>query len=110
LQQSARRTRARAFEIGNEFQEVVMRIRFIFLAVVALASAALFATEKMSKIAPSRAYDKMKTLVGAWDGTVNEGGKELKTSARFKVISDNSVLAHWLDEGTPHEMLTMFHM
>jgi hypothetical protein len=87
-----------------------MRIRFIFSAVVALASAALFATEKVSKIAPSPAYDKMKTLVGAWDGTVNEGGKELKTSARFKMISDNSVLAHWLDEGTPHEMLTMFHM
>ena len=85
-----------------------MRTRIISMFV--LASTALFAAEQMSKIAPSPAFDKMKTLVGMWDGTVNEGGAQLKAHARVKLVSDGSALAHWLDEGTPHEMITMFHM
>ena len=84
-----------------------MRTRIISMLV--LASTALFAAEQMSKIAPSPAFDKMKTLVGMWDGTVNEGGAQ-KAHARVKLVSDGSALAHWLDEGTPHEMITMFHM
>ena len=52
----------------------------------------------------------MKSLVGSWDGTVNEGGTALKTNARFQLVSDGSALAAWLDEGSPHEMVTMFHM
>ena len=71
-----------------------MRTRIISMLV--LASTALFAAEQMSKIAPSPAFDKMKTLVGMWDGTVNEGGAQ-KAHARVKLVSDGSALAHWLD-------------
>ncbi len=85
-----------------------MRIRIVLMLV--LASAALFAAEQMSKIGKSPAYDKMKTLVGSWQGTVNENGKPLDTHVRFKLVSDGSALASWLDEDTPHEMITMFHM
>ena len=89
-----------------------MRIRIVVLGLLALGSAALLiaAEEKQSKIAPSPAYDKMKTLVGSWDGTANEGGKQMPVSARFQLIAGSSVLAGWLGEGTPHEMVTMFHM
>jgi len=52
----------------------------------------------------------MKTLVGSWEGNGSEGGAALKTSARFQLVSDGSVLAAWLGEGSPHEMVTMFHM
>src|SRR5438477_10038866 len=85
-------------------------MRTQIISMLVLASTALFAAEQMSKIAPSPAFDKMKTLVGMWDGTVNEGGAQLKAHARVKLVSDGSALAHWLDEGTPHEMITMFHM
>ena len=89
-----------------------MRIRIVVLGLVALGSAALLlaAEEKQSKIAPSPAYDKMKTLVGLWEGTANEGGKPMPVSTRFQLIAGSSVLASWLGEGTPHEMVTMFHM
>ena len=89
-----------------------MQIRIVVLGLLALGSAALLiaAEEKQSKIAPSPAYDKMKTLVGSWDGTANEGGKQMPVSARFQLIAGSSVLAGWLGEGTPHEMVTMFHM
>lgn len=85
-----------------------MRIRIVLMLV--LASAPLFAAEQMSKIEKNPAYDKMKTLVGSWQGTVNENGKPLDTHARFKLVSDGSALASWLDEDTAHEMITMFHM
>ena len=87
-----------------------MRIRFVVFAILVLGSVLLLADEKKSKIAPSPAYDKMKTLAGSWDGSVDEGGKQVPTKARLRMMSDNSVLAHWLDEGSDHEMLTMFHM
>jgi hypothetical protein len=97
-------------KIDKKFQEVVMRIRIIFFVVLVITSAALFAAEQMSKIEKSPAYDKMKTLVGSWQGAVNENGKPLDTRVRFKLVSDGSVLASWLGEDTPHEMVTMFHM
>lgn len=89
-----------------------MTIRITALTILAVASAAILirAEEKQSKIEKSPAYDKMKTLVGSWEGKINEGGKEVTASARVKMMSDNSVVAHWLGEDSPHEMLTMFHM
>lgn len=92
------------------FQEVFMRRRIIVLVALALGSVVLRADEQKSKIEKSPAYDKMKTLVGSWEGKVNEGGTALKTNARFQLVSDGSALAAWLGEGSPHEMVTMFHM
>jgi hypothetical protein len=88
-----------------------MQIRIVVLmALVLSCGVLLLADEQQSKIAKSPAFERMKTLVGSWKGTVNEGGAQLQRKARFKMISDDSALAHWLDEDAPHEMLTMFHM
>jgi hypothetical protein len=87
-----------------------MRILVRFFVVLALGSVTLLMGETMSKIASSPAFDKMKTLVGSWEGTVKEGGKQLPTNARFQLVADSSALAGWLAERTPHEMVTMFHM
>jgi len=103
-------TGARECKIGKKFKEVVMRIRITLFVALVLASAALCAAEQMSEIEKNPAYDKMITLVGSWQGTVSENGKPLDTHARFKLVSDGSALASWLDEDTPHEMITMFHM
>lgn len=87
-----------------------MQIRIVILAMLAFGSVVMLADEKLSKVAPSPAYDKMKELIGLWQGTVNENGKPLDTHARVKLVSGGSALAHWLGEDTPHEMITMFHM
>ena len=55
-----------------------MRRRIIVLVTLALGSVVLRADEQKSKIEKSPAYDKMKTLVGSWEGKVNEGGTPLK--------------------------------
>ena len=41
---------------------------------------------------------------------MNEGGKQSPVSTSFRVVSDGSALMNVLGAGTPHEMVTMFHM
>jgi len=58
----------------------------------------------------SPAFDKLKSLAGEWEGKANEGGQEIPTTTSFRLVSDSSVLMNVLGPGTPHEMVTMFHM
>ena len=86
---------------------IVSLIPFIVSAGLALAAEK---KEELSKVEENESYDKMKTLVGSWEGKVKEGDKDIPATARFQLIADGSTLAGWLGEGTPHEMVTMFHM
>ncbi len=87
-----------------------MHIRNKLVTIILLGSVTLLIGETLSTVAKSPAFDKMKTLVGSWEGSAIEGGKPMPTNARFQLVADNSTLAAWLAEGTPHEMVTMFHM
>jgi hypothetical protein len=61
--------------------------------------------------APAAAgFEKLKALAGQWQGTVNEGGKEVPVTTSFRVVSAGSALMNDLMRGTPEEMITMFHM
>jgi hypothetical protein len=62
--------------------------------------------EQMSTLKPSPEFQQMKTLAGKWEGTF--GGKPAK--AEFRLTGDGSALMQILAEGTPYEMVTMFHM
>ncbi|HZS39198.1 MAG TPA: hypothetical protein VFF06_20345 [Polyangia bacterium] len=55
-------------------------------------------------------WDKMKTLVGNWEGTADEGGKKQPATTYFRMVSAGSALMNVLGEGTPHEMITMIHL
>ena len=60
---------------------------------------------------PSPDFDRLKALVGEWEGTARGGGdaKAIPTRATFKVVSAGSAVMLTTDPGTPHEMVTMFH-
>ena len=58
----------------------------------------------------SASFDKLKSLVGEWEGKSSEGGQDIPAATSFRLVSDNSVLMNVLGSGTPHEMVTMFHM
>jgi hypothetical protein len=59
---------------------------------------------------PGADFDKLKSLVGEWEGTMNEGGKQFPATTSFRTVSDGSVVMSVLGAGTPYEMVTMFHM
>jgi hypothetical protein len=55
-------------------------------------------------------FARLKSLAGQWQGTSTESGKEVPVSTLFRVVSDGSALLNDLMRGTPHEMITMFHI
>ena len=87
-----------------------MQRRMVVCFFLLLAVVTAVAEEKKSAIAPNASFDKLKTLDGAWVGTVMEGGKEFPVNARFVMVSDGSALMAWINEGAPEEMVTIFHM
>jgi len=63
-----------------------------------------------SKIASTPQWETIKSLVGEWEGYTTEGGQKLPTRITVRMTGDGSAVMHWMDAGTPHEMVTMFHM
>ncbi len=58
----------------------------------------------------SAGFERLKALAGAWEGTTKADGKEIPVNTSFRVVSDGSALISDLMRGTPHEMVTVFHM
>jgi hypothetical protein len=56
------------------------------------------------------AFDRLQTLVGEWEGQASEHGHEIPATTSYRPVSADSVLMNVLAAGTPHEMITMFHM
>ena len=84
--------------------------RTIPLLLLLVCTALVFADEHKSSVTANPQFDKMKTLDGSWVGAFVESGKEYPATSRFQTVSDGSALMAWLGEGTPEEMVTIFHM
>lgn len=86
-----------------------MKLASLVLGGLLLAAPAV-AQESHPADQPSPAFDRLKTLAGEWEGTAVEEGKPVPARTTYRVVSDGSALLNDLDPGTPHEMVTMFHM
>lgn len=86
-----------------------METRLVSIASIVLTMLALAGADTPSSIAKSPSWEKLKLLSGVWIGTTKEGGKPQPATVSFKLISDGSAIMSTLEEGTPHEMVTMFH-
>lgn len=84
--------------------------KWLFGAVVFMSAVLAAAQHKVSDLKPNPGFDKVKTLAGQWEGMANEGGQKFPASAKVTVVSDRSAVMHDLAPGTPHEMITMFHL
>lgn len=85
-------------------------MRKITLAVVVTLALACMAQAQEHRAVPqSAAWKSLQTLVGKWDSKATEGGKEMHGHLEIRMTGDGSALMHWMDAGTSHEMLTMFH-
>lgn len=63
-----------------------------------------------AKPVPNSSFEKMKTLVGDWEGKQTENGQVVHVMTDFRMVSDGSVLMNRLKPGQPDEMITMFHL
>jgi hypothetical protein len=59
--------------------------------------------------AGSKAFQQVKGLAGNWEGTTDVGKGPEKIKASFRMTSAGSVLVETIFEGTPNEMVTIYH-
>jgi hypothetical protein len=63
-----------------------------------------------SVVASTLQWEKIKSLVGEWSGYTMEKGQKTPVRVSVRMTGDGSAVMHSIDPGTPHEMITMFHM
>jgi hypothetical protein len=86
-----------------------METRPVSITAIVLTLFVWAGADTPSSITTSPSWEKLKLLTGAWTGTTTEDGKPRSTTVSFKVVSDGSAIMSTLGEGTPYEMVTMFH-
>ena len=57
----------------------------------------------------SEAFEKMKQLVGTWEGTMDAGKGQQKITASYELTSSDSAILEKVFEGTPNEMVSVYH-
>jgi hypothetical protein len=67
------------------------------------------AAMKMSVVPQTPEWQKLKALVGEWEGVMEEGGKQLPATVEARLTGDGSAIMHVLGKGSPYEMVTMIH-
>ncbi len=86
-----------------------MRKVLVMAALAAAVPVAVSAQHEHRSVAQTEAWKTLKTLVGQWQGTVVENGKEQVSQVKVRMTGGGSALMHVMAEGTPYEMVTMFH-
>jgi len=75
-------------------------------ALVLAVGLALAGAEPVTPMKSNVAFDKMKSLVGEWQGTTKDG-KTVKVS--YTLVADGSALMEQLDTPMESTMITMYH-
>ena len=95
------------------------KISLVCVTVLLAASVALNAEDSKTKAAAeakdakpkpgSAEFERMKTLVGTWQGKTDMGQGPIDISITYRLLAGGSVLEERVFAGTPHEMLTMYY-
>jgi hypothetical protein len=64
---------------------------------------------KMSSVPQTPEWQRLKALVGNWEGAVDMDGKPMTATVEVRMTGDGSAIMHVMDKGGPHEMVTMIH-
>jgi hypothetical protein len=57
----------------------------------------------------SKEFERMKTLVGTWEGTSSMGKGNEKVTVKYEITSAGSAIIETLSPGTPHEMVSVYY-
>jgi hypothetical protein len=85
--------------------KIISYCAMLFLA----GSAVLTAGELPQPKKGSAELERMKTLVGTWEGKADMGHGPIDMTVKYRLLAGGSVLEERVFEGTPHEMITMYY-
>jgi hypothetical protein len=79
-------------------------------ATLLLVAACLSAAEPQFKTRPaSPEFERLKSLVGTWEGTTDIGQGPVDLKVQFRLLAGGTVLEERCFAGTPNEMITMYY-
>jgi hypothetical protein len=83
----------------------------IILFALALGPLAAYAGEYQmgAPITHSKDFEKMKDLVGVWQGNVDMGKGMERFTVTYELTSAGNAILERFSAGTPHEMVTVYH-
>jgi len=82
----------------------------VVIGLMAFGSFQVAAQEQEQKpYVGSEAFERMKQLVGSWEGTMDMGKGPAKVTTSYKLTSNGSAIVETVFEGGPHEMVTVYH-
>lgn len=67
------------------------------------------AAMKTSAVPQTPEWQTLRTLVGNWEGTIDEGGNTAPATVDVRMTGDGSAIMHVMGRDTPYEMVTMIH-
>ncbi len=88
----------------------IMSITMIALAVMLLGAAVVNAGEKMgTPVNHSKDFDRMKELVGVWEGKADMGKEMEMLRITYELTSAGNAIVERFNAGKPHEMVTVYY-
>lgn len=84
-------------------------MKTVFVSLMILSSLAFAEhdhTMPTPKVSPT--FEKLKGLVGTWEGTTKMNGKEEPTKVIYELTSGGTAIIEKIMPGTPHEMTTIY--
>lgn len=89
-----------------------MKTTFTLLCATALLSAVAWLNAAEPSIKPKPAspeFERMKSLVGTWQGRTDMGQGPVDLTVEFRLLAGGTVLEERCFPGTPNEMITMYY-
>ena len=91
-----------------------VRLSLIVLLTAGLVGAMALAQDKApamksSAVPDTPEWQKLKSLIGMWEGYMEEGATKMPAAADVRMTGDGSAIMHVLGRDTPYEMVTMIH-
>jgi hypothetical protein len=74
-----------------------------------IAALFVFATVLSAAPGTNPAWEKMKSLAGEWNGTMNHDGQEMPVSVSYTLVSSGTSLMERLTTPDGSDMVTMYH-
>ena len=80
-----------------------------YATLLLIASACLNAAEVPASKQSSKEFERLKTLVGTWQGRTDIGQGPVDMTLQYRLLAGGTVLEERVFAGTPNEMITMFY-
>jgi hypothetical protein len=84
--------------------------RALVLGVAALCAVIARPGAAQQAVDSHAAFERLKSLAGTWEGPTGAGKAGPPATVVYRVASGGSVVQETLFPGTPHEMISMYHI